>query len=185
MPAFLDSDPFDTPVPITTAMRRELRRHWQRSGVSTRRVLYGHPPIPNGLTIAMVNDWIANRLHIVCPSHWNHVLKHWSALPDCAAHVKRIADRQRKPGRPRDPEGTERIAVSAAMTVYLRSEMIRTGVDLARDIIDARGAPDGLTIRVVRGWLYHAAKTTRKDHWDFTIRRLHTMPDFKSQFSKR
>lgn len=166
-------------------MRKELRGHWKRTGVSTRRVLEAHPPIPNGLTVAIVNDWIANRVHVARPSHWNHVIKLWSALPDGDAHKKRMASRQKGSGRPRYVDGVKWIPLTPDMSAQFRAEMIRTNADWDRNILSATDIPDGLTYRVLVIWKYLRAKTTRADHWEFVMKRLAAMPDFESRFSKR
>ncbi|MEK6637720.1 MAG: hypothetical protein AABY88_06510 [Pseudomonadota bacterium] len=178
----MDSDEF---APITKEMRKELRHHWKRSGVSTRRVLEAHPPIPDGLTVAMVNDWIANRLHVARPSHWNHVMQIWSALPDCDDHQKRLASRQKGAGRPRDPETATRIPFAREMSEEFKTELARTNADMERDILNAPDAPDGVTQRLLYIWKYRHAKTTRSDHWNFVMGILREMPDFESRFSKR
>lgn len=166
-------------------MRKELRHHWKRTGFSTRRVLEAHPPIPDGLTIAMVNDWIANRVHVARPSHWNHVIKLWSALPDGADYLKRLASRQKGVGRPRDPKGAARIPFTSEMSEEFISELARTNADMERDILNVVDAPEGVTQRLLYIWKYQHAKTTRSDHWNFVMSRLRAMPDFESKFSKR
>jgi hypothetical protein len=163
-------------------MRKELRHHWKRTGFSTRRVLYAHPPVPKGLTVGQVNDWIANRVRVARTSHWNHVIKLWSALPDCDDYKKRRASRQKGAGRPRDPESATRIPFTCEMSEEFKSELARTNADMERDILNARNAPDGVTQRLLHIWKYHHAKSTREDHWNFVMERLRAMPDFKSVF---
>jgi hypothetical protein len=163
-------------------MRKELRHHWKRTGFPTRRVLESHPPIPDGLTISIVNDWIVHRVQVARPSHWNHVIKLWSALPDCDAHLKRMASRQKGAGRPRDPEAATRIPFTREMSEEFKSELVRTNADMERDILNVAGAPDGVTQRLLYIWKYHHAKSTREDHWNFVMERLRAMPDFKSVF---
>jgi hypothetical protein len=177
----LDSEDF---APITKEMRKELRHHWKRTGVSTRRVLEAHPPIPDGLTIAMVNDWIANRVHVARPSHWNHVMSIWAKLPDCDTYLKRVASRQKGAGRPRDPDTATRIPFTREMSEEFKAELARTNADMERDILNAPNAPDGVTQRLLYIWKYQHAKTTREDHWNFVMSRLRAMPDFESKFSK-
>ncbi|MBK9268076.1 MAG: hypothetical protein IPM67_05235 [Sphingomonadales bacterium] len=172
-------------IPITKAMRKALRGHWKRTGFSTRRVLQAFPPIPNGLTIALVNDWIANRVCVARSRHWDHVIKCWSALPDGEFHRRRFAAKRRGPGRPVDPKGSKRIHLNAAMAVLLRSELDRTAADIEKDIVQARFAPDGLTKRVIYGWLYLEVKTAREDHWLFVTRHLNLMLDHVSDFGVR
>lgn len=178
----MDSEEF---APITKDMRKDLRHHWKRTGVSTRRVLEARPPIPDGLTISIVNDWIANRVHVARPSHWNHVMQIWSALPDCDDHKKRMASRQKGAGRPRDPDGATRIPFTRDMSEEFKTELARTNADMERDILNAPDAPDGVTQRLLYIWKYQHAKTTRSDHWNFVMSRLRAMPNFESEFSKR
>jgi len=177
----LGSDDF---VPITKEMRKELRHHWKRTGVSTRRVLEAHPPIPDGLTIAMVNDWIASRVDVARPSHWNHVIRLWAALPDGEEHKQRLAAKQKGPGRPRDPEAATRIPFTREMSEQFKAELARTNADMERDILSAPNAPDGVTQRLLYIWKYHHAKSTREDHWNFVMGALRAMPDFESKFSR-
>jgi hypothetical protein len=163
-------------------MRKALRFNWKRTGFSTRRLLQAHPPIPEGLTIAMVNGWIANRVHVARPSHWDHVIRLWSALPDCEDYKKRVVTRQKGPGRPRDPKDAMRIPLTRAMSDEFKAELARTNADMERDILNAPNAPDGVTQRLLYIWKYRHAKTTRADHWQFVMDRLRAMPDFQSVF---
>lgn len=174
--------PDDALAPISKEMRKDLRSHWKRTGVSTRRVLERNAPIPDGLTVAMVNDWIANRLHEARPSHWNFVLSHWMAMPNGSHYEKRIAARQKGSGRPRHVAGVERITLTPQMSAQFRAELIRTNADWERDILNAPDIPTGLTYRVLVIWKYLRAKTTRADHWEFAMARLATLPDFRSKF---
>ncbi|MFM7854015.1 MAG: hypothetical protein ACKO96_19345, partial [Flammeovirgaceae bacterium] len=116
----------DNFAPITKEMRKELRHHWKRTGVSTRRVLEGHPPIPESLTIAMVNDWIANRVHVARVSHWDPVIRLCSALPDSDEHRKRLASKQNDAGRPMDPIGATRSPFTREMSDEFKFELART-----------------------------------------------------------
>ena len=185
MPRFLlPPDPLDTPAPISREMRKELRHHWKRSGISTGNVIAMHRPAPEGLTVAIVNAWIANRLHMARPSHWNYMLTHWAALPDCEAYRGRIEARQKGPGRPRtSPNSDIWIPLTEEMSAAFRAEMIRTNADPKRDILEARGVPHGLTRRVLYIWRYRHAKTTRRAHWEFAMARLAAMPDYGTPFS--
>jgi hypothetical protein len=172
----------DDCVIVTKEMRRVLRHHWKRSGFSTRRLLQAHPPIPNGLTIAMVNGWISNRLHIAHSSHWDHVIKLWSALPDCDDYRMQRATRKKGPGRPRNVGSAMRIPLTRAMSDEFKAELARTNADMERDILNAPDAPEGVTQRLLDIWKYRHAITTRIDHWNFVMDRLRAMPDFKSIF---
>lgn len=168
------------PIPITKAMRKELRRHWKRTAISTRRVLERSSPIPEGLTIAMVNDWIANRLHEARPSHWNFVVKSWATIPDCEGVRLRNQAVRAKLGRPFNVPNTKRIPLTKEMSAQFRAELVRTNADMKHNILDYHHAPQGLTQRVLYVWLYMNAKTTRADHWEFAMQRLAAMPDFES-----
>lgn len=184
MAVFLESYPSDIPVPISKVMRKRLRHHWKRTGISTRRVLQRNEPIPDGLTIAMVNDWIANRLHEARPSHWNFVMTCWAAIADCEGIRQRNLAARRSRGRPKNVPNAIRIPLTQEMSSAFRAELARTNADMKRDILDRPRAPDGLTQRVLYVWLYMNAKTTRTDHWEFAMARLAAMDDFKSAFSQ-
>ncbi len=166
-------------------MRKELRHHWKRTGVSTRRILEGHPPILEGLTIAIVNDWIANRAHVARVSHWNHVIRIWSALPDSDDHRKRLASKQKDAGRPIDPIGATRIPFTREMSEEFKAELARTNADMECDILNAPNVPDGVTQRLLYIWKYQHARTTREDHWNFVMGILRAMDDFESTFLKK
>ena len=71
------------------------------------------------------------------------------------------------------------------MAVLLRSELDRTAADIEKDTVQARFAPDGLTKRVIYGWLYLEVKTAREDHWLFVTRHLNLMLDHVSDFGVR
>lgn len=184
MTVFLEPNPADTPAPISKVMRKRLRHHWKRTGISARRVLERNPPIPQGLTVAMINDWIANRQHEARPSHWNFVMTCWAAIADSEGIRLRNRAVRAKLGRPFNVPNTKRIPLTKDMSEKFRSELARTNADMKRDILDRPLAPDGLTQRVLYVWLYMNAKTTRADHWEFAMTRLAAMEDFESIFSK-
>lgn len=112
------------------------------------------------------------------------MLKLWSVLLDCDAHVKRVASRQKGVGRPRDPATATRIPFTREMSEEFKAELARTNADMERDILNAPNSPDGVTQRLLYIWKYQHAKSTRSDHWNFVMSRLRAMPDFKSKFSK-
>ncbi len=170
-------------VPITREMKRELRSHWKRTGLSTRRIVENDPAAPEGLTVAMVNGWIANKIHEARHDHWMFVLKKWASFPDGEYHRQRRAMRQKGAGRPRRKLGEIWIAFTEEMSSQFISEMARTNANFNRDILRADNAPEGLTLRVMHNWRYAHVKTTRRDHWKFVMARLAAMPDFVSAFS--
>ncbi|MBK9004280.1 MAG: hypothetical protein IPM41_10575 [Sphingomonadales bacterium] len=165
-------------------MKRELRSHWKRTGLSTRRIIENDPAAPAGLTVAMVNDWIANKIHEARADHWQFVLTKWASFPDGEYHRQRRASRQKGPGRPRRKVGEIWIPLTAEMSAQFISEMARANADFDRDILCADNAPEGLTLRVMRAWRYRHVKTTRRDHWEFVMARLAAMPNFKSKFGE-
>lgn len=182
MADFCDFAPSFSVIQITRDMKRELRSHWKRTGLSTRRIVENDPNAPEGLTVAMVNGWIANKIHQARADHWTFTLTKWASLPDGEYHRERRSMRQKGPGRPRRKLGEIWIAFTEEMSAQFISEMARTNADFDRDILRADNAPEGLTLRVMRAWRYRHVKTTRRDHWEFVMARLAAMPAFKSKF---
>lgn len=181
------SDPTSPPslvslIQITREMKRELRSHWKRTGLSTRRVVENDPGAPEGLTVAMVNGWIANKIHEARHDHWMFVLKKWASFPDGEHHRQRRAMRQKGAGRPRRKFGEIWIGFTKVMSAHFISEMARTNADFTRDILRTDTVPEGLTLRVMHNWRYAHVKTTRRDHWEFVMAQLAAMPDFVSAF---
>ena len=185
MADFCDFAPSLSIIQITRDMKRELRSHWKRTGLSTRRIVENDPNAPEGLTVAMVNGWIANKIHEARADHWTFTMTKWASFPDGEYHRQRRATRQKGPGRPRRKKGDIWIPLTPEMSAQFISEMARTNADFDGDILRAANVPEGLTLRVLHNWRYRHTKTTRCDHWNFVMDRLRTMPDFKSQFSKR
>ena len=185
MADFSDSDLSPAIILITRDMKRELRSHWKRTGLSTRHIIENDVSTPEGLTVAMVNDWIANKLHEARSDHWIFVLTKWASFPDGEYHRQRRASRQKGPGRPRRKVGEIWIPLTVEMSAQFISEMARANADPDRDILHADGAPNGLTLRVLHNWRYHHTKTTRSDHWEFVMTQLASMPDYSSKFSKQ
>ena len=76
-----------------------------------------------------------------------------------------------------DRTASDRVTMTAAKSAVLRTEFARTGADPVVDIIEAPGAPSGLTPRVIHSWLYRQSKSAEAPHWAYVIARLRQMPD--------
>jgi hypothetical protein len=131
------------------------------------------------ITEDVIVGWISLRIQDALASHWNFVIERWQAMPNVKGGNSKTVVRTRTVGRPKAVLGTNRIDVTEDMYVQFLSELKRTGADIQLDIVQANGAPDGLNERVVKILKYKSAKTVRDDYWEFIMRRLASMPDFK------
>lgn len=165
-----------TTVPITKAIRQKLRSEIKRTGITAMMLLKDAPDAPDGLTVAHVNRWISGLIDTAPARHVDYVAGKWASLPD-AASVTRDSKPLAKRG-PRYADGKKRIEVTEEMSKLLRAELARTGIDHAKLLSKAEGTPLGLTARIIRGWLYRDAKSTREDHWSWVVGYLAVCPDF-------
>ncbi len=172
-------DDFETPIIITHAMSEELRLLWRGTGITTAEFIERQTDVPDGLNEAMIVGWISLRIQQALPSHWNFVIERWKAVPNGKSTQTKTAARPRTVGRPKAVSGTKRIEVTDELHALFLSELKRTGADIELDIVQASDAPEGLNGRVVQILKHKTAKTVRDDYWEFIMRRLASMRDFK------
>ncbi len=58
-------------------------------------------------------------------------------------------------------------------------DTIRTGADIDLDLVQARGAPEGLKHRTILVLKRQESKTIRNDYWAFIMKTLEAMPDYR------
>lgn len=167
----------DDHIALTKAVRARLRAEHRRTDVTAMQLLDGSADLPVGLTAGSVNRWINGLIRSAPRYHLDYVFARWAALP---GNLNVTADGApvRKRGKRYPTASGMWIEVTEAMSSQLRAELARTGVDHARLLDSIADVPSDLNARVIKGWLYREAETTRAAHWDYVVARLGTMPDF-------
>lgn len=157
------------------AVRHSLKSELKRTGMTVIALLKDAKDLPDGLNVRAVNRWISGSEQPERRSQFDYVLGKLRALPDAPPGLKgHVAGR---PGRRHPRPGEEWIEVTAEMATQLRAEMVRTTLSFEAIAYGTAEKPEGLTPRIVRGWLGGDAKTTRKAHWEFVMQRLMIAPD--------
>ena len=155
-------------------LRQTLKSELKRTGMTAIALLQDADDLPDGLDVRAVNRWIAGLAQPDRQSHLDYVFDKLRALPDAPTGSRgHVAGR---PGRRHPRPGEEWIEVTPEMRAQLRSEIVRTTLSFDA-IAEVDGKPEGLTPRIVRGWMRGDARTTRAAHWDFVMRWLNAAPD--------
>lgn len=157
-------------------LRRTLKSELKRTGMTAIALLKGADDLPDGVTASVVNRWLGGLAKPRRQSDLDYVLNKLRALPTVPESPRGHA--AGRPGRRHPRPGEEWIEVTPDMRAELRAEFERTGLRFDTVLNGASNIPEGLTARVVRGWLYDHAKTTRTAHWEFVMRCLNTAPSF-------
>ena len=108
----------------------------------------------------MVLRWLAGQTKFARKDYLDYVLEKWRSLPD----------RDPSGTKPRRPH-TEYVAVDWRVRAMLKKHRDRTGRGTHSLLSRANDVPQGLTPRVIEGWLAGYCKTARKDHLDY-VRKL-------------
>lgn len=165
----------DESARLSAAQRRHLKSELKRTGMTVIALLKDADDLPDGVTVRAVNRWIGGLTQPERQSQFDYVLGKLNALPDVPSGLKgHLAGR---PGRRHPRPGEEWTCVTAEMRAQLDAEFMRTGLRFDTVLDDVAEAPDGLTARIVKGWLYDHAKSTRAEHWEFVLRRLRAAPN--------
>lgn len=167
----------DDHIALTKAVRARLRAEHKRTDVTAMQLLDGAADLPDGLTAGSINRWMNGLIRSAPRCQFDYVIARWAALPD-NPNVTADGVPIRKRGK-RYPKASGRwIEVTEAMSANLRAEFARTGADHTKLLSGAADLPEGLTTRIILGWLYRHVQTTRAAHWDYVAARLGAMPDF-------
>lgn len=152
-------------VRITNERLSELKEHRARTGIgSTRLLKLGEAP-PDGLTPAMVTQWLRGNAGTARQDHLTYVLTLWRSLPDegaSGASTFRPMSARERPGtskrqervsprslpRRKRPPPKHLVPISMTMLKQLASLQEETGISYAK-LLEGRGdLPDGLTRRM-------------------------------------
>lgn len=176
--ASVPSDPSNA-IPLTSTLKGKIKAEIKRTGITARMLLANDIEKPEGLTSSMINRWIGGVIKTASQAHLDYVLQKWSGLADNAGRVlsegillptsrSKFASASSKP-----------IAITKKMSLFLRAEFERTGMSPHNFMDNIENVPDGLTSRIIQGWLYQHAKTGNAAFWNFVQTHLKSRPDKK------
>lgn len=151
-------------VPLTIAVRRELRAEIKRTGTTSLALFKSAPVVPDGLTASVVNRWLSGIERSAQVDHLEFVLSRYRELPDAISGTGR-------------PVPASRLPLTPAMRADLEAEFIRTCASVASILEPADNIPPGLNARIVRSWIYGEAKSVCPVQWSFVMARLSARPD--------
>jgi hypothetical protein len=140
-------------VPVTDALRRELKHLRARSGLTARKLLARAGDVPSGLTATAIEHWMRGSRATASGRHVRFVLSKWR----------------------------RRAAPFVALTDALRREMLaeraRTGLSPSLVLKRFGPAPDGLTPCLVKTWLSGHRRWAHRDHLAFLLESWRAAPD--------
>lgn len=184
----------NTRVPFTPEMLNALKRERKRTGISTTRLLsYSEDP-PEGLTAAMITNWLMGVSRFVKREHYEFVLDLWKKLPEVNPHHESVSDtdttmpdlllKEIPPPRTRKPAG--RIPVYAGVPYaeitdelyqHFHSEIRRTRVSPKQLLQSCTDCPKGLTPSLVSNWLHGKTLSAERRYLDYLYRQYELLPD--------
>ena len=159
-------------VPLTGSIRAELRYQRTRTCVGAGPLLLRRDDKPRGLTASVVGSWLDGRTKSAREHYLHYVLTTWRALPTASTPVS--PSRASKPHR-------EFIAVTPRIRDSLHQHKKRTGRGPHSLLSDMPDVPEGLTPRVIMGWLEGRSKTARWEHIDYVRKLWRRVPTLRRQ----
>lgn len=149
-------------VEITPAFLSALLQEKERTGYGAIRLLRDTPGKPDGLTKHMVEAWLAGGTRSARTDHVEFVLQAW-----------RSKGTRKTPKRPRRNLATnsDYVILLPKDREYLLAQKNRTGRGTHSLLATAPDVPDGLTPRVIQGWLDGRCRKARKAHLAY-VRKL-------------
>lgn len=133
-------------VPVTEAMRAELRYLKDATGVGPRALMRQAPQsIPQGLRSHTIQTWLDGLVKTARIEHWQYVLDAWHSLP-------------------------RQIVITNDMRAQLQTLRASGGMGVTRLLrLTAKPVPPGLKASTVNRWLNGKAKTACSDHWHYIL----------------
>ena len=133
-------------VPVTEAMRAELRYLKDATGVGPRALMRQAPQsIPRGLRSHTIQTWLDGLVKTARIEHWQYVLDAWHSLP-------------------------RQIVITDDMRAQLQTLRASGGMGVTRLLrLTAKPVPPGLKASTVNRWLNGKAKTACSDHWHYIL----------------
>ncbi len=164
--------PHDELIEIDDGMRRQLAAEQARTGLTPGALLKDRTDRPTGLTSGQVNRWMTGEATKAQAAHFAYVLDKWREAAN--APPKRRSPRT---GRPYGGDGEDWIEITDDHVARLRAALAESGEQVEHFLKGRTDVPDGLTFRIVRGWLYRKAWTMRASHWRYVMERLRGAPE--------
>lgn len=141
-----------TRVPITNAIREELKRLRADTGVGAMRLLRGQLDHPKGLNSANISTWLSGKSASAKKEHLDYVLLRW-----------RQAD--------------SILDVTSEMVATLNGEFQRTGLSANGFLNGAKSLPKGFGAYQLSGLRTGKRKTIPESQWTTLIDVLSELPD--------
>lgn len=145
-------------IALTPDMIARLRAENRRTGIGVYHLLDGAKDKPDGLTPVMITGWLSGAIATARPEHLAYALTRWSAAPTAG----------RKP-------------LTRDMSVAIKAELARTGLNFVTVLADAPDCPPGLTWQNIRSWIYLTGRNVHEAHWAYVMARLRGFPDAPPQ----
>lgn len=141
-------------------MADQFCREMHRTGKTPMSLLHGLGDAPEGLNVQILESLYRRKTHFVRIDHWDFVLAHLVSLPGRAAPPDKrryVSSHSRYP------------SISDDALAQLRHYRKRTGIggDILLRLSSEK--PEGLTARMISGWLTGATKSADPDYIEFVL----------------
>lgn len=149
-------------VAITPSILQALHQEKVRTGLGAIRLLRSGTNRPDGLTHRMVQAWLDGGTRTARKDHLEFALETW-----------RSHETRKVPKPPRRSLATESdyAILQPKDREFLHAQKDRTGRGTHSLLANMPDVPDGLTPRVIEGWLDGRCRKARKDHLAY-VRKL-------------
>lgn len=144
-----------------------LRHEIERTGVAPSRLVAMFPGEVD-VSSAVIYRWLSGARRTAEARAYHKVAALWRGLPD------RDGDSYRY--RRNAASGVDRIVLDTATLQRLKSLKERAGASADALLRQADAVPEGLTAGQIVNWLYGYNETVRRDHFEFVIALLESLP---------
>ena len=145
-------------VPITEDIRLEMRRQIERTGIGPTALLRRAKDKPKGLNAHRIGYWIAGISKTARKDQLDYILNRWKNDPQFFR------------------QASGRIKLTSEIIEKIEDYWRRTGISIQRLVEFSSDAPPDLNARLVRAWLYREITSARKDHVDYVLKVLESLP---------
>jgi hypothetical protein len=136
------------------SFRQKIRTERKRTGLSLPALMKGDD-VPEGLTLPMVQNFLAGKGSNLTPKNIDYILSRYAALPT------------------REQRGRERrknyVDITEEIKFELQGHIKRTGVNTVRILYHVKDKPGKLSSMTIAGWVSGRTKSADKDKLELVL----------------
>ncbi len=148
-------------VVLTEELIRELKSYKEQSAIGVKSFLKNCKDIPEGLSISIIESWLSGVRKSARKDYFEYVSEKWKDLSISPYRYIKITDRKWED---------------------LNYEKERTNVGALNLFKNIDNIPEGLTYKMVAGWLSKTTGTARKDYFEYVLQKWRLLPSIKKRF---